>query len=270
MMETGSVSRSAEPGALRARNAPSLRARNAEALRRVRSAEALRARNAELAGQLRAAAMESDDAHMTRLLSELLRFHGVTRGQRVSLQLKALLNLVHSLRCVALTDDLTGLYNRRGFMQIGARLLDVATRDVRSAHLIYFDVNRLERTNRTMGRTAGDVMIRQLGNFMRDLYPSYGVYEVLGRLGGDEFAALTTCPEYASRGPIVMRAGTRPPHSGDLPALSLSVGVAHFNPRRPVGVDELLQSAEQAMYEHKRVTRIASSEQDPPPGMTRF
>jgi len=265
MMETGSVSRSAEPGALRARNAPSLRARNAEALRRVRSAEALRARNAELAGQLRAAAMEGDDAHMTRLLSELLHVQGLTRGQRVSLQLKALLKLVHSLRCVALTDELSGLYNRRGFMQTGARLLDVATRDVRSAHLIYFDVNQLERTNRTMGRTAGNVVIRQMGNFMRDLYPSYGVYEVLGRLGGDEFAVLTTCPEYASRGAIVLRADRRPAHNGDLPALSLSVGVAHFNPRRPLGVDELLQSAEQAMYEHKRVTLIASSEQTPHP-----
>jgi diguanylate cyclase (GGDEF)-like protein len=261
MMETGSVSRSAEPDALR-RARP--RARNAEASR-ARNAEALRARNTELAGQLRAAAMESDDAHMTRLLSELLRFHGLSKGQRVSLQLEALLNLVHSLRCVALTDVLTGLYNRRGFMQIGARLLDVATRDVRSAHLVYFDVNHLERTNRTLGRTVGDVMIRQMGNFMRDLYPSYGVYEVLGRLGGDEFAALTTCPQYASRGAIVLRAGTHPPHSGDLSALSLSVGVAHFNPRCPVGIDELLASAEQAMYEHKRVTGIASSEQTPHP-----
>src|SRR4029077_15864393 len=171
MMESGSVSRSAEVGALRARNAQASRARNAEALRRVRSAEALRARNAELAGQLRAAAMENDDAHMTQLLSELLRFQGLTKGQRVSLQLQALLKLVHSLRCVALTDGLTGLYNRRGFMQTGARLLDVATRDVRAAHLIYFDLNHLERTNRTMGRTVGDVMIRQMGNFMRDLYP---------------------------------------------------------------------------------------------------
>jgi len=265
-MQTGSVSRSAEQGALRARNAEPSRARgNAEALRPVRSAEALRARNAELAGQLRAAAMEGDDAHMTRLLSELLRFQGLTKGQRVSLQLKALLNLVHSLRCVAVTDGLTGLYNRRGFMQIGARLLDVATRDVRSAHLIYFDVNHLEHTNRSMGRTAGDVMIRQMGNFMRDLYPSYGVYEVLGRLDGDEFAVLTTCPEYASRGAIVLRAGRRPPHGGDLAALSLSVGVAHFNPRLAVGIDELLETAEQAMYEHKRVTRIASSEMTPHP-----
>ena len=261
MMETGSVSRSAEPDALR-RARP--RARNAEASR-ARNAEALRARNTELAGQLRAAAMESDDAHMTRLLSELLRFHGLSKGQRVSLQLEALLNLVHSLRCVALTDVLTGLYNRRGFMQSGARLLDVATRDVRAAHLIYFDLNHLQRTNDTLGRAAGDVVIRQMGNFMRDLYPSYGVYEVLGRLGGDEFAVVTMCPEYASRGAIVLRAERRPRYSGDLAAPSVSVGVAHFNPRRPSGINELLETAERAMYEHKRVTRIASSEQTPHP-----
>jgi diguanylate cyclase (GGDEF)-like protein len=267
MMDTGSVSRSAEQGALRVRNAPASRARgNAEALRRVRN-EALRARNAELADQLRAAAMESDDTRTTRLLSELLRLQGLTKGQRISLQLKVLLNLVHSLRCVALTDDVTGLYNRRGFMQIGARLLDVATRDVRSAHLIYFDVSHLQQTNDTMGRSAGDVMIRQMGNFMRDLYPSYGVYEVLGRLDGAGFAALTTCPEYASRGAIELRGGRRSPRSSDflLPALALSVGVAHFDPRRPSGIDELLESAEQTMHEHKRVRGIASSELTPHP-----
>src|SRR3984893_11732596 len=63
-----------------------------------RSAEqgVLRARNAELAGQLRAAAVEGDDARIRRLLSELLRFQGLTKGQRVSLQLKALLDLARS------------------------------------------------------------------------------------------------------------------------------------------------------------------------------
>src|SRR5437762_11156873 len=93
MMEAALVSRGAEQGALRARNA-------------------------ELASQLRAAALEGDDARIRRLLSELLRFQGLSKGQRVSLQMKALLNMVQALRCVALTDDLTGLCNWRGSMQI--------------------------------------------------------------------------------------------------------------------------------------------------------
>ena len=266
MMATGSVPQSAQQAALRIRRtADAVRGRgSSEALRRMRNADALRVRNDELAGQLRAAALQGDDAYITKLLSELLRLQGLPRGQRISLQLTALLNLVHSLRSLALTDEPTGLYNRRGFMQIGARLLDVAARDVRAAHLIYFDVNHLECTDDTVGRTAGDVMVRQMGNFMRDLYPSYGVYEVLGCLGGHEFAALTTCPEYASRGAIMLRAG-RPTHSDELPALSLSAGVAHFNPRCPVSVEELLASAKQAMHEHKRATGIASSELTPQP-----
>ncbi|TLY50671.1 MAG: GGDEF domain-containing protein [Gammaproteobacteria bacterium] len=267
MMGSGSVPRSPEQGPTQVRRTVDAgrTRRGTEALRRVRNADALRARNAELTAQLRAAAVEGDEAHITRLLSELLHVQGLTRGQRISLQLTALLNLVHTLRSTALTDELTGLYNRHGFMQSGARLLDVVARDVRAAHLIYFDVNHLERINDAVGRAAGDVVIRQMGNFMRDLYPSYGVYEVLGRLGGDEFAALTTCPEYASRGAIVLRAGRQPTYSDDLPALSLSVGVAHFNPRRPVGLGELLENAKQLMYEHKRATRIASSEMTPHP-----
>jgi len=237
-----------------------------------RSAEGTpRTRNTELAGELRAAALEGDDVRVTQLLSDLLHLQGLSRGQRISVQLKTLLNMVHSLRCVTLTDELTGLFNRRGFVQSGTRLLDVASRDVRAAHLIYFDLNHLEQINQTMGRSTGDVMIRQMGNFMRDLFPSYGVYEVLGRLSGDEFATLTMSPQYASRGAILLRAARTPQEGGtDLPPLSLSVGVAHFNPRRPLGIDKLLESAEQAMYEHKKGLPDRVVRDDPPPGLTRF
>ncbi|TLZ51080.1 MAG: GGDEF domain-containing protein [Gammaproteobacteria bacterium] len=237
-----------------------------------RSAEGTpRTRNSELAGELRAAALEGDDVRVTQLLSDLLHLQGLSRGQRISVQLKTLLNMVHSLRCVTLTDELTGLFNRRGFVQSGTRLLDVASRDVRAAHLIYFDLNHLERINQTLGRATGDVMIRQMGNFMRDLFPSYGVYEVLGRLSGDEFATLTTSPQYASRGAILLRAARTPQEGGtDLPPLSLSVGVAHFNPHSPLSIDKLLESAEQAMYEHKKGLPDRVVRDDPPPGLTRF
>src|SRR5260370_33197377 len=144
-----------------------------------RSAEqgALRAHNAELASQLRAAALQGDDARIRRLLSELLRFQGLSKGQRVSLQMKALLNVVQALRCVALADDLTGLCNWRGFMQMGTRLLDVAARDGHSAHLIYFEVNDLERITQSIGRSAGYVLIPQIGTSLTDLCPVYEVSE---------------------------------------------------------------------------------------------
>jgi diguanylate cyclase (GGDEF)-like protein len=218
-----------------------------------------RTRNSEFAAQLRAAAVNGDDARITRLLSDLLRVQGLTRGQRISLQLRALQSLVQCLRSASLCDELTGLYNRRGFVQTGTRVLDLAVRDAHAAHLIYFDVGQLRLVNDdTVGAAGGDVLIRHMGNLMRDLFPGYGVYEVLGRLARNEFAALTTSPECATRSAIMLRT-RRPQRSGDIPALPLRVGVAHFNPSRPIAIDELLENARRAVNEPDRVSRIASS-----------
>jgi diguanylate cyclase (GGDEF)-like protein len=216
-------------------------------------------------GLLRAAVMAGDEAGVKRLLSQLLEAGGPARAQRrVPMQLKALLNLLRLLRSVALTDELTGLNNRQGFLQSGARLLDVARRDRQTAHLVCFTLEHLETVEASLGAVAGDALVRQTANFLRDLFPSYGVYEVLGRLGRDEFAALTTSDDYAVRSAVALRArGTQ--HDTSLPALSLSVGVAHFMPARPVSIDELLENAARAMRAAQRLTRIAPSGLTPHP-----
>jgi GGDEF domain-containing protein len=211
----------------------------------------------ELSRQLRDAVMDGDEARIARLLSELLRVKGLTRGQRVRLQLRALSNLVHSLRAVALNDETTGLPNRRGFMQTATRLLDLAARDQHSAHLVYLCIGEPG----AQGAGATSVQIRQLGNLMRDLFPSYGVYEVLGRLSGGEFVAVTLSAEQASRSAILLRAQQV---IADLP---VSVGVAHFSSDHPVAIDELLQDAVHAVSAQP-LGRVASSGFAPQPGMT--
>jgi GGDEF domain-containing protein len=225
-------------------------------------------RSLEVAGQLRAAVMEGDDARIARLLSDLLRVKGLTKGQRVRLQMRALLNLVHSLRSAALNDEVTGLYNRRGFVQIGTRLLDLAARDEQVVYLVYLRLEPpLEPAMLISGASApsaGGVLIRQAGNLLRDLFPSYGVYEVLGRLSTREFAALTPVAEHATRTAVMLRA-----RSGcELSALPLEVGIAHCDPACPVPIDELLQNAARALNVHETVPRVASSGLAPQPGMT--
>jgi diguanylate cyclase (GGDEF)-like protein len=223
----------------------------------------------EWVGLLRAAVLAGDEAGVKQLLSQLLEARGPTKARRrVPMQLKALLNLLRLLRSVALTDELTGLNNRQGFLQSGARLLDVARRDRQTAHLVCLSLEHLDAVAASLGATAADALVRQAGNFLRDLFPSYGVYEVLGRLSRDEFAALTTSEDYAVRSAVALRARTTQ-HDGGLPALSLSVGVAHFSPARPVSIEELLENAAGAMRAAQRLTRIAPSGIDPPPGMTR-
>jgi diguanylate cyclase (GGDEF)-like protein len=216
-------------------------------------------------GLLRAAVMAGDEAGVKRLLSQLLEAGGPNKARRrVPMQLKALLNLLRLLRSVALTDDLTGLNNRQGFVQSGARLLDVARRDRQAAHLVCFTLEQLETVAASLGAVAADALVRQTGNFLRDLFPSYGVYEVLGRLSRDQFAALTTSEDYAVRSAVALRARGTQRDSG-LPTLSLSVGVAHFSPARPVGIEELLENAARAMYAAQRLSRIAPSGLTPHP-----
>jgi diguanylate cyclase (GGDEF)-like protein len=222
---------------------------------RLSAEDAAHARNAELTSQLRAAAVEGDTLRVTCILSELLRFKRLTPERKIALQ--ALTHLIDSLRSVAMTDELTGVYNRRGFLQIGTRFLDVTRRDLRCAYLVYLDLNGLKQVNDTAGHTAGDALIRQTADFLRELFPSHGVYEVLGRLGGDEFAALTTDMRCPSRSEILLRARMPQARSSNIPALPLSVGLAYFNPLLPIGINELLQTAEHAMYEHKRVLRAS-------------
>jgi len=94
-----------------------------------------------------------------------------------------------------------------------------------------------------------------MGNFMRDLFPSYGVYEALGRLSPNEFAALTPDPGYASRTAI--------------PPLPLRIGIAYFDPAEPLPVDALLQSAIRAVTMQEPFSQIASLPRfAPQPGMT--
>lgn len=206
-------------------------------------------RSLELASQLRTAVMNGDDARIARLLSDLLRVKGLTKGERVRLQLGALSNLVRSLRSVALNDDLTGLCNRRGFMQTGTRLLDLAARDAQTVDLVYLRIEAGPRSK------SDEVLMRQMGNFMRDLFPSYGVYEVLGRLSANEFAALTPDPGYASRIAI--------------PPLPLHIAMAHFDPAEPMAVEALLQRATRAVTMQEPLSQIASLPRfAPQPGMT--
>jgi len=217
-----------------------------------------RARVLEISAQLRVAVANGDEAGINRLLGDLLRVKGSSRAQSVALQLRALQSLVYQLRSAAMNDELTGLPNRRGFIQAASRLLDVALRDRCPHRLIYIHLS-------PQGAAGVPMMaLRQMGNKLRDLFPDYGVHEVLGRLGTGEFAALTPRVEYLSRHSILRHIDTTPAGPGS-PGIRVDVGIAHFDPLNPVGIDELFaRSAQQAMQVRETAHRIASSATGPP------
>lgn len=210
---------------------------------RFEQACAARARGHELSQELRSAALDGDEGRISKLLGELLRCKGLSRGQRIALQHKALVNLVHSLRCAALNDDLTGLFNRRGFVQMGTRLLDLAARDGQAAYLVHFDVLNLADGTLEQGSVAAEMLARHVGNLLRDLFPNYGVYEALGRLDTHQFVALTLRSERAE--PAALLAAARAWRAEGL-KLRVRVSLAHFDPAHPVAIDGLMSAIKPA------------------------
>ena len=216
-----------------------------------------RARVLEISAQLRSAVADGDDAGIARVLGELLRFRGSNRAQSIALQQRALQSLVYLLRSAAMNDELTGLHNRRGFLQCATRLLDLAVRDRCPHHLIYL------RLAPKADQALPHMALRQMGNALRDLFPDYGVREALGRVGAGEFAALTPRLEYLSRDSILRHIGARTADQG--PARTrIDVGMAHFDPLSPLGVDELLARSVRQALQGATPARTASSATGPP------
>jgi GGDEF domain-containing protein len=202
----------------------------------------------ELGRQILEAVLSDNDPQLEGALRELVRARGLSSRQRASLQLRELRALLHALQRANLSDDRSGLYNRRGFLQAGTRLLDLAARDQQTIEIICFELSNLEEIRRKGGAHLERAIVCELGNLMRDLFPNYGVYEVLGRLSGAEFAALTPSVDYSVRRPHLFREhGRQLLHLRDCPPVLLSIGSAQFKPGRPVGLNELLQSARHSM-----------------------
>jgi diguanylate cyclase (GGDEF)-like protein len=90
-------------------------------------------------------------------------------------------------RAAAFIDPLTGLSNRRAFMERGQRVFDRAGQDARPVALIAFDLDRFKRINDTFGHAAGDHVLR---TFAAALAGALRPDDIAARIGGDEFVAV--------------------------------------------------------------------------------
>ncbi|MGA9884488.1 MAG: GGDEF domain-containing protein [Candidatus Acidiferrales bacterium] len=161
------------------------------------------------------------------------------------------------LRHLALSDDLTCLYNRRGFYAAAAHQLKVARRNQKAAVLLFCDVDGLKAINDTFGHREGDHALVRTADALEEVFRDS---DVLARLGGDEFAVLATelSPEHhhtiLSR---LYRSVKKASKDEVRYELSLSVGAAWFDPQDPAALGELMERADCAMYEVKRKRRLS-------------
>ena len=168
--------------------------------------------------------------------------------------------LEDTLRNSSLKDDLTGLFNRRGLLKQAAPYFDFARRQKEALLLLFIDLDGMKRINDEFGHNEGDNALISTATILNRSFRSS---DIIARLGGDEFTVLVT-DLHANKEDAIARlnenlkaynASETRGHK-----LSFSIGVATLEPERMTCFEELLEQADQAMYEQKRMKRQRSAE----------
>jgi diguanylate cyclase (GGDEF)-like protein len=166
--------------------------------------------------------------------------------------------LDRELRSLALTDDLTCLYNRRAFLALAGQQLKVARRNAQGLLLFFADVNNLKEINDAFGHREGDLALVRAADALEQTFRDS---DVLARLGGDEFAVLALEASCENSEAILRRLEKTLKGSNAKETryeLSLSMGMARFDPKHPVSLGKLIATADEAMYEEKKNRSTAS------------
>lgn len=182
----------------------------------------------------------------------LLHFYTTARDvtDRVELEQK--------LEVAAITDEMTGLLNRRGFLLIAGQEHRVAIRQKQGLAIVAADLDGLKQINDSLGHEQGDRAIRQMAEILRTTLRES---DVVARLGGDEFVALAYDVDAERIATVIERvrvAVERAPGVGPYP-LSLSIGVALMAPPSSRSLDDLMAEADQVMYVNKRARKTTPS-----------
>jgi len=159
--------------------------------------------------------------------------------------------LEDELRAMSSRDDMTGLYNRRGFALLTEQRLRDSRRSGSTLTMIYADVDQLKTINDDYGHSAGDIALVLCA---QALQATFRESDIVARIGGDEFVVLAEA-DARDISTVTMRLEQelerRTAASGLRFPVSLAIGSAHSRPPHALSLDDLLQQADEFMYERK-------------------
>lgn len=159
---------------------------------------------------------------------------------------------------LAIIDELTGVYNYRGLIELGSREVERARRFSRPLAALFFDVDNFRNLNNTFSHTAGNQVLKGVVTRCRSVLRSV---DVLARFGGDEFTALLPETDYANAELVAQRLIqelAKNPIStsyGDMP-ISISIGVTSLTSDK-ADLAALIDSANQAERQMKMIQKKA-------------
>ena len=164
--------------------------------------------------------------------------------------------LFGQIQTLAIVDDMTGLYNRRGFFTLAEQQIKLASRLNHSILLVFMDMDKLKQINDEFGHQQGDLALIDVARLLRQ---SFRNSDIIARIGGDEFVVLAMNANGGDATILINRlrkkmaelnnSGANPYH------ISLSIGTSAWLPGGPIDLDDLLTRADGQMYQNKRKRR---------------
>ncbi len=171
-----------------------------------------------------------------------------------------------AIQTLSLADELTGLYNRRGFMAFCKQHLNTIRRTNKGIVIVYADLDGLKGINDSFGHKEGDRALVKTAELLKE---TFRTSDVLGRLGGDEFTILAAVDPEGGKEKLMTRLMEKFDNYNALKVcpydLSISIGVAQLDPYGNQSMEDLMSAADDAMYENKRTKKSNLWRREPEP-----
>jgi diguanylate cyclase (GGDEF)-like protein len=167
--------------------------------------------------------------------------------------------LEQNIRDLSLRDELTALYNRRGFFLLAERELRKARRAQTPFSVLFIDIDGLKRVNDTLGHAVGSKFLIETSLLIQACLRES---DVAGRIGGDEFVIAGAASEEGftlALRRLQQAATQRNSEPGHLYSLSFSAGIATSTENNPETLEMLVKRADEAMYSTKHGKQLARS-----------
>lgn len=150
-------------------------------------------------------------------------------------------------------DELTGLSNRRGFMEFANHSFKLCQREAKPFTLIYFDLDKFKYINDTFGHGEGDEVLQ---TFAKCLLKFFRGSDIIARLGGDEFCVFCTGLDEHHINTVLERLQKSLNPKTEKPyTIQYSVGCVHYDDMQHETLAELLENADKKMYGNKKDKR---------------
>jgi diguanylate cyclase (GGDEF)-like protein len=162
---------------------------------------------------------------------------------------------------LSITDELTGLYNRRGFFSLANNYLMLAKRAKKGLMLLYADLDNFKEINDTFGHDEGDRVIKETAAILKS---TYRTSDIIARIGGDEFVVFPVGTDKDHADIIANRLqeniGNFNARNNNRYKLGISIGIATYDPNSVQSsvqsIDELLTEADNLMYRYKNSKKV--------------